>query len=89
VSWLGHYWAWTGGNIGALPLEALVTGVAGFVFRRKIKRAYERARDAALRPVHERLAAIHATASAAHRIAADTHRELTGLDHPDAPERQG
>ena len=31
------------------------------------------------------LSEIRAVAEAAHRIAADTHKALTGLDHPDAP----
>lgn len=31
------------------------------------------------------IAQIRETAEKAHRIAADTHRALTGLDHPDAP----
>lgn len=27
------YWAWTGGNVGAMPLQALITGVTAFIFR--------------------------------------------------------
>ena len=68
------YWAWAGGNIGALPLEALITAVAGFVFRGPIRRFVggEAARDA----------------KAARKIAADLHKRLTGRAHPDAPREE-
>lgn len=65
------YWAWTGGNIGAMPLQALITGVPAVIFRGPLGRLLggRAARDAA----------------AARRIAADLHLRLTGEAHPDAP----
>jgi hypothetical protein len=71
VSLWHHYWAWTGGNIGALPLEFVITTAAAFVFRGPIGRLIggRAARDAA----------------AARRIAADLYRHHTGRAHPDAP----
>ena len=85
---LSSYWHWTGGNIGALPLEALVTALAGLVFRKRIRRWYERARDRALRPLHDHLAEIRKTADAAHRINADLYLHHIGKEHPDAPNRR-
>jgi hypothetical protein len=72
VSLWHHYWAWTGGNIGALPLEALITTVTAFVFRGPIGRLLggRAAKDAA----------------AARRIAADLFEHHTGRSHPDAPD---
>lgn len=66
-----QYWAWTGGNIGAMPLEALITAVVAFVFRGPIGRLLggRAARDA----------------KAARQIAADLFEHHTGRAHPDAP----
>lgn len=36
-----------------------------------------------------RLHRVQATADAAHQIAADTHKHLTGQDHPAAPAKEG
>lgn len=82
--WLGSYWAWVGSNIGALPAEALVTLLAGWIFRKPLGRLKGRL----LSGVHQRLDVIERKAAAAHRIAADTHRHVTGRDHPDAPARR-
>lgn len=76
---IGHawhqYWAWAGGNIGAMPLQALITAVVTFIFRGPIGRVLggRAARDAA----------------AARRIAADLYRNHTGQPHPDAPDSEG
>jgi len=67
------YWAWTGGNIGAMPLEAVITAACTLVVSPLLLRAWRRVRRAM------------EAAEAAHRIAADTHEHLTGLRHPDAP----
>lgn len=72
---IGHawhqYWAWVGGNVGAMPLQALITAVVAFVFRGPIGRLVG---GDALRE-----------AKAARRIAADLYRHTTGAHHPDSP----
>lgn len=74
---IGHewhaYWLWVGGNIGAMPLQALIGGACTLVVSPLLLRAWRRIR-----------AALEA-AEAAHRIAADTHMHLTGRRHPAAP----
>lgn len=90
IGWLHHwlfldYWVPTWPNAGAVPLCALAAAIGTLVFRRPLERLARRVRDKALGPVHARLDEIHKTALAAHRIAADTHRHVTGRDHPDAP----
>lgn len=96
---LGRYWAYTGGNIAAMPLEAAVAAVAGWLARKPLARLARWARGelhaethAALRDMRVALADIRAeaaktrrTAELAHQIAADTHEHLTGRRHPDAP----
>lgn len=74
MSWLHSYWSWVGGNVGAMPLQALITGAAGFALRNPLGRLL--GRDA----VEEARKAV--------RIAADLHLRLTGEAHPDAPERR-
>jgi hypothetical protein len=75
---IGHlwhqYWAWTGGNVGAMPLQALITGAAGFLFRNPLGRLL--GRDALKE------------ARAARRIAADLFEHHTGRPHPDAPDSE-
>lgn len=71
MSWWHAYWAWTGGNIGAMPLEFAITAVVGVVFRGPIGRLLE---GDALKE-----------AKAARRIAADLFEHHTGRPHPDAP----
>jgi hypothetical protein len=74
------YWAWTGGNIGAMPLEALITAAVTLVLRRLIARAWHWL-------VGERadLDDIRQAAAAAHQIAADLFEHHTGQRHPAAP----
>ena len=78
---IGRYWDWTGGNIGALPLEFIVTAIAGWIFRKPIRRLWDRLHKDA----QGELAEIRRIAEQAHRIAADTHQHVTGHMHPDAP----
>ena len=33
-----QYWAWVGGNVGAMPLQGLITGAGAFIFRSPIGR---------------------------------------------------
>lgn len=68
-----QYWAWAGGNIGAMPLQALITTAAAYVFRGPLGRLLG---GQALKE-----------AKAARRIAADLHERITGEAHPDAPEK--
>lgn len=70
-----QYWSWTGGNIGAMPFEALVTAAAAFVFRGPLGRLLG--------------AGALEEAKAGRRIAADLHERLTGDVHPDAPGKDG
>ena len=79
-----HYWQWTGGNVGAMPLQALIAGVAGVVFRKPLRRAWH-----GLVGEHADLDDIRHAAAAAHRIAAGLHEHLTGEAHPDAPAKPG
>lgn len=82
MTWWHQYWAWTGGNIGAMPLQALITAACGITLA------------LVLRPLWRRLWAwlkrelagtAREDAAAARRIAADLHLRLTGEAHPDAP----
>lgn len=77
------YWAWVGGNVGAMPLQALISAAAALLLA------------VVLRPLWRRLwawlkrelgAAAHEEAKAARRIAADLFEHHVGRPHPDAPE---
>lgn len=76
------YWSWVGGNIGAMPLQALIAAVSGVVAA------------LVLRPLWRRMWAwlkreLGAdSAAAAHRIAADLFEHHTGRAHPDAPDSE-
>jgi hypothetical protein len=84
VTWLGHYWSWVGGNVGAMPLQALIAAVAGLVLRRPLRRAWRSV-------VGEKadIEDVRRMAAAAHRIAADLFEHSTGGVHPDAPRKAG
>lgn len=75
MAWWDAYWAWTGGNIGAMPMEALITTAVAVMFRGPIGRLLG---GEALKE-----------AKAARRIAADLHLRMTGEAHPDAPAPDG
>jgi hypothetical protein len=85
LHWLGAYLAWTGSNVGAMPLEALAATAAGLVFRKPIMRLWRWFSRELRSESRQALAEIRETAEAARRIAADTHRHVTGQEHPDAP----
>lgn len=74
MNWLGSYWAWVGGNIGAIPLEAAITAAAGLLFRKPLQRAMAWLRREELEE-----------ARAARRIAADLYEHHTGHAHQLAP----
>lgn len=75
-----HYWAWTGGNVGAMPLQGILAVLFAVCFRKPISRWWRKhfGAQADLREIRD-------IAAAAHRIAADTYRHHTGHEHPDAP----
>ncbi len=75
-----RYWAWVGGNVGAMPLQALIGVAVTLLLRRPISRAWRR-----IVGEHADAEDIRRAAAAAHRIAADLHERLTGEAHPDAP----
>lgn len=80
-SWWHHYWAWTGGNIGAMPLQAVIAAIAGLVFRKPLRRAYH-----ALVGERADIDDLRRAAAAAHKIAADLFEHHTGERHQDAPD---
>jgi hypothetical protein len=75
-----EYWAWTGGNIGAMPLQAVIGVVFAVALGRPASRLWRRL-------VGERadVEDIRRAAAAAHQIAADLFEHHTGSVHPDAP----
>jgi hypothetical protein len=82
---VGHYWhqywTWAGSNIGAMPAEALITVLAGVLFRKPIARAVAWLRRGKDHLIHEAAR----DAALARKIAADTYRHVTGEEHPHAP----
>jgi hypothetical protein len=86
---IGHlwhqYWAWTGGNVGAMPLQFVITVVVS-VFAALVLRPLWRRLWAWLKA--ELGAAAHEEAKAARRIAADLFEHHTGRPHPDAPDSE-
>ena len=83
MTWLRDYWTAAGGNIEAMPLQAVITVAATLLLRKPIRRAWRRL-------VGERadVEDIRRAAAAAHRIAADLHEHLTGEAHSHAPGKQ-
>lgn len=80
VTWWHHYWAWTGGNIGAMPLQALIAGVVGLVFRKPLRRGWH-----AMVGERADVDDLRRAAAAAQKIAADLFEHHTGERHPHAP----
>ena len=78
-----HYWSWTGGNIGAMPLQAVIAAVAGIAFRKPLRKAWH-----ALVGERADLADLRCAVTSAHRIAADLHEHVTGERHPHAPDNE-
>lgn len=83
VTWLGHYWAATGGNIEAMPLQAAITVVATLLLRKHVARWWHRI-------VGDKadLEDVKRMAEAAQRIAADLFEHHTGQQHEAAPGRR-
>jgi hypothetical protein len=75
-----HYWAWVGGNVGAMPLQAVITVVATVVLRKHVRRGWH-----ALVGERAEIEDIRRAAAAAHKIAADLFEHHTGGSHPEAP----
>jgi hypothetical protein len=93
MGWIHHwiftdYWLPTWPNAGAIPLCVVVGGIGGWIFRKPLKRLWLRFRDHLHEPVRAELAEIRAIAEKGRKIAADTHKALTGMDHPDAPKSE-
>lgn len=88
LHWLARYWAWAGSNIGAMPacglLALAVGGPVTYLLRDRIGRRLATWWHKHLGHGAE-LAEIREIAEQGRRISADTHRALTGLEHPDAP----
>jgi hypothetical protein len=78
-----QYWGWVGGNVGAMPLQFLITVAAGLAFLKPLKKLWHRV-------VGDKadLDDVRRAAAAAHRIAADLHEKLTGEAHPHAPDKE-
>lgn len=74
------YWSWTGGNIGAMPLQAVITVAATLLLRKPVSRLWHHVVGEAADIEDIRRAAL-----AAHKIAADLFEHHTGSAHPDAP----
>lgn len=81
VSWWHHYWSWVGGNIGAMPLQAVITVAATLVLRKHVRRWWHH-----LVGEHADLDDVKRMAAAAHQIAADLFEHHTGHAHRDAPD---
>lgn len=75
-----QYWDWTGGNIGAMPLQGLIAFAAGLIFRHPLARffAWFRKEEAG------RAAQAARDARDARKIAADLYERVTGEQHPRA-----
>lgn len=78
-----QYWAWVGGNIGAMPLQTAITVAVTVVFRRPVARLWHHV-------VGDRadLDDIRRAADAAHRIAADLFERHGEGPHPLAPPKE-
>lgn len=76
-----QYWTWVGGNVGAMPLQAVITVAATLFFRKPIARLYHHV-------VGDKLDIedVRSVAASAHKIAADLYEHVTGEQHPEAPQ---
>lgn len=83
MTWLRDYWSWVGGNIGAMPLQAVITVVATLLLRRHVARWWHHL-------VGERadIEDVKRMAESARRIAADLFERNTGERHPDSPDTE-
>lgn len=78
---LAHYWAAVGGNIEAMPLQAVITVAATLLLRKHVARWWRHL-------VGEKadIEDVRRLAESARQIAADLFEHHTGERHPDAPE---
>lgn len=80
------YWTWVGGNVGAMPLEALITAAVTLLLVRPWRRLWRKV--AGEHPAARAAAAAEEHAAAARQILADLFRHATGEEHELAPGRQ-
>lgn len=82
--YLEQYWSWVGGNVGAMPLQAVITVLATLALRKPLGRLYHHV-------VGDKLDMedVRAVAASAHKIAADLYEHVTGEQHPEAPRAPG
>ena len=90
MGWIHHwlyldYWVPTWPNAGAIPLCVAFGAIGTYCFRRPLGRLWKRVKADMHRDVRDDISDIRAIAEAGRRIAADTHKHVTGRDHPDAP----
>lgn len=80
---LAHYWAAVGGNIEAMPLQAVITVAATLLLRKHVARWWRHL-------VGEKadLEDVRRLAESARQIAADLFEHHTGGRHPDAPDSE-
>lgn len=78
---LARYWDWVGGNIGAMPLQAVITVSATLLLRKPVARWWR-----ALVGERADLDDVRRAAEDARRIAADLFEHHTGTAHPAAPD---
>ena len=83
VTWVRDYWTAAGGNIEAMPLQAVITVAATLLLRRHVARWWHHL-------VGERadLQDVKRLAESAHRIAADLFEHQTGQAHSHAPGKE-
>jgi len=83
VTWLRSYWDATGGNIEAMPLQAVITVAATLILRKHVARWWHHL-------VGERadLEDVRRLAESARHIAADLFEHQTGERHPHAPDHE-
>ena len=83
MTWLREYWTAAGGNIEAMPLQAVITVAATLLLRKHVARWWHHL-------VGEKadLEDVKRAAAAAHRIAADLFEHQTGERHQAAPDHE-
>lgn len=81
------YWALTGGNILAIPLEFIVTLAAGALLARPLRKLWRRAvgDKADIEDLRRAAAAAERRAAGMERMVADLFEHHTGRRHADAP----
>ena len=77
-------WGVTWGNNIAAVEWVVACAVATALLRKPIIRGVNWLKATMLREVHERLDELHGKVDDAKQIAADTHKAVTGQDHPRA-----